>query len=360
MKTQKVYKTLLVLALCGLPFLTIAKESDNEQTKEIIEKFDVNDNSNVYFKHRRGTLKVEYIQGDQGRVEATVRIKGDDLEDIQTLMDAMSIEVTRDRGFIELKTANKVVSWSSNSGLWGKRHKIVLSNGKVITSKIDDITVHATLYLPKVNKLELNNRYDDIVIHSYQAKKLDVDIHSAELKAGDLLSDAHIKIKYGKLDVKNAKDLSIDSHDSEGEVENVGALTLKDKYSELEFGNLKSLDADLHDSDIELLSVSEDANIKDKYSEIKLKNMYNGVWDLHDSKVIAENVFKINVKTKYSDITLDKAIEIEMDCHDDNLRAEIVESLILTKSKYTTVKIDKLEKALTAKDSHDDTIDIRS
>lgn len=358
MKQLKKYNLVTLLLLLVLPMMASAKKSDNEKTKDIVEEFDVNESSKVYFKHRRGTLIVKYIQGTIGRVEATVKVKGDDLEDIQALMDAMTIDITRENGQIEIRTANKIVSWSSNSGLWGTKHKIVLSNGKVINSKVDDITMHATLFLPKIEELSLNNRYDDINIEGYKADKLGVDIHSATLRAGDLLSDTYVKIKYGKLDIQNVEDLNLDSHDSKGTVGNVGQLILKDKYSDFKFENLQSLEASLHDADIEFESISGDVNIKDKYSKIKLKDMYNGVWDLHDSKIIANNVMKIKVKTKYSDIILDKALSIEMDCHDDDLRATLVETLNLTHSKYTKIDIGTLEKNLYAEDSHDDHIDI--
>jgi len=358
MKQLKKYNLVLLLICMALPVMASAKKSDNEKTKEIYEEFEVNENSKVYFKHRRGTLRVKYIQGNKARVEATVTVKGDDLDDIQTLMDALTIDITEENGQLEIKTANKIVSWSSNSGLWGSKHKIVLSNGKVINTKVDDITIHATLLLPKVEQLSLNNRYDDIVIEGYKANKLGVDIHSATLRTGDLMSDTYVKIKYGKLDVQNVQDLNLDSHDSKGTVGNIGQLLLKDKYSDLKFGNLQSLEADLHDANIEFESIGGDANIKDKYSVIRIKDMYNGTWDLHDSKVIANNVFKIKVKTKYSDIILDKAISIEMDCHDDDLKVELIETLNLTKSKYTKISIGTLEKNLYAEDSHDDHIDI--
>jgi len=109
MKTQKIYSPILFILLFAAPLLASTNRSDNERSKEIIEEFDVNNNSNVYFKHRRGTLTVKHIQEDKGRIEAIVKVKGDDVEDIQRLLDEMTVEVTRENGQIEIRTANKIV-----------------------------------------------------------------------------------------------------------------------------------------------------------------------------------------------------------------------------------------------------------
>lgn len=358
MNLQKKFNLVFVLALFALPLIGSTEKSDNEQTKEIVEEFDVNANSNVYFKHRRGTLTVKYIAGSKGKVEATVTVKGDDLEDIQDLLDAMTVDVNRENGQIEIKTANKIVSWSSNSGLWGKRHKIVLSNGKVIHSKVDDITVEAVLYLPKVNKLSLNNRYDNIIIEGYQADKLGIDIHSATIRAGSLLSDTYIKVKYGKLDIENVQDLNLDSHDSKGKVGDIGQLLLKDKYSDFEFGNLKKLEADLHDANIEFKSINGDANIKDKYSVISLLDMQDGIWDLHDSKISVTSAGKVRAKSKYTNFDLGILSGLTIDSHDDDIKIDEIDELLVPHSKYTKYEIGLLNNGLYSESSHDDNFDI--
>ena len=360
MKMVRIFKVIVLAVLVALPILTQAKDSDNYLTREINTSFDVSESSDIYFKHRRGPLTVKYIEGKEGRVEATIKIKGDDEQDMQEIMDAMTIEVLKVNGGVEIKTANKIVSWNVNSGFWGRSHKIVLSNGKTYSSKVEDITIDAILYLPKVHGIFLNNRYDDILIEKTQSEKLGIDLHSGILRADDILSDAHIKLKYSEVKARKINSLILDSHDSKGNFGDIGELEIKDKYSEFVFMDLASMEADLHDSDLEMQTIEGDANIKDKYSEIRMHNMKSGVWVLHDSKIRAGNIGNINVMTKYSDIEVETAKQVNMDCHDDEFRATSVELLDLRKSKYTTVKIDKVDKYISLSDSHDDEIEIRN
>ena len=389
MKNLFRYKCIPVLLLLCIPFLAYSKKAKTEKKKIISKSFVTNIDSEVMFHHRRGELVVEYIEGNEARVEATVTIRGEDANDVQTILDAMDIFINETGARTEINTSDNIKYWStSNNWLWS-RHKLVLENGTEIKSKVEQITIDAILYLPKTKVLSLNSKYDDIRIVSCKANTLVVNLRSGTLKANALDSDAHIKVKYGKLDLQYLGDLKLDSHDSQGSIGNVNNLIIEDKYSEIELGNVESLEANLHDSDISLGNVScdaiindkyseielgnvasltadlhdselflgnvtGDANIMDKYSEIKFGHMENGDWDLHDSQIIIENAGHLKIRTKYTDFEMKDVLSMTLYSHDDDFKINKIDNLTISESKYTDYLIRELNKSLDIGYSHDD------
>ena len=358
MKVPNKFKIALLFSLLTFSLFASGLKSAHEKTKNIVEEFDVNSSSNVFFSHRRGTLRVKYIDGNKGRVEANITVAGDDPDDVQKLLDAISIDISKANGRTEIYTGKNIKSWSSSSGLFSTKHKIELDNGKEIHTKIDQISIAATLYLPKIGTLSLRSRYDDMIIESCQADQLEIDVHAATLQAADLNMSTKVKIKYGKLDLNQVADFKLESHDSKGTMGNINKFTLIDKYSDFTIGNVQSLDAKLHDANITMGNVGEDANIIDKYSVIILGNMQNGKWELHDSKITAGTTNHLNITSKYTDFIIDAATKMDIQSHDDNFKLKEVKTLHAINSKYTAYDIGKLELGIYADLSHDDDFDV--
>ena len=93
MKILHEYKIVLLLFFWLMPFLLSANFVKHEKGKDISKSFIVDSNSDVYFQHRRGFLTVKYIDDNQARVEAKIIVKGEDANDVQTVLDAIEISV---------------------------------------------------------------------------------------------------------------------------------------------------------------------------------------------------------------------------------------------------------------------------
>lgn len=390
MKSLFRYKRIPVFLFLFIPLLAFAKKVKNEKKKIINKTFVVNGDSEISFNHRRGELVVEYIDGNEARLEASVIVKGEDLDDVQKILDAMDVKVNEFGSKIEINTNENIKSWTTYDVWFWQRHKLVLEDGVTITSKVEQVNINAILYLPKVNTLSLNVRYDDIRLVSCKADELIIDVNSGLLKAHNGIdANAHIKIKYGKLDLQYIGDLKLESYDSSGSVGNVenlviddkysdiklgnlsslkatlhdsdistgnvsGGATIADKYSEIQLGNVASLDVKLHDSDLFLGNVAGDADIVDKYSEIKFGHMENGAWDLHDSQIEIENAGDLKIKTKYTDFEMKDVRSITLNSHDDEFKINKIEALKVSESKYTEYQIQELTTSMDIVYSHDD------
>jgi len=358
MKVLNKYRFLPLLLVLVLPISAFAKKSAYEKSKTIVKEFDVTASSMVLFKHRRGSMEVRYVDGNIGKVEATVIVKGDDEADVQVLLDAMEIETDILGDRTEINTGHNIKSWSSSNGIFWSRHKIVLKSGREITSRVEQVTINAILYLPKVKELSLNLRYDDIKIESCQAAQLNVDIHSGKLRVATIGSNTYVKVKYGEVQAQQLGDLKLESHDSKGTIGNLGSLVITDKYSEFTFGNLGSLEASLHDGELTAGNVTGDANIQDKYSEIQLGNIENGNWSLHDSDIKILNAGDLKIKTKYTNFKMQDITSIKLNAHDDNFILKSVGDFKIIESKYSEYEIQALKRKLDIDYSHDDDFEI--
>jgi len=354
MKILFKYNIILVLLFGLVPFLANAKKVKHKQNRNITKSFLVDRESEVVFSHRRGELTVIHVDENEARVEATVTVIGEDANDVQNIIDAIEIDIDNIGNRTAINTADIVKYWSTSNNFFWSRHKLVLKSGIEITSKVEQITIDATLYLPKVKVVSLSSRYDDILIKSCQAEKLNVDIRSGELKTGLVSSSTYVKVKYGKLDMQQLGDFILDAHDSKGSVGNVKHLTLMDKYSEFTLGNVSSLKAELHDSDIFMGNVAGDAKIVDKYSDIKLGNMKNGDWDLHDSDITIENADHLRIRTKYTNFKMKDVASISLNAHDDDFNIDKVGEFEIADSKYSDYDIGEVSKHMDITSSHDD------
>ncbi len=358
MKVLNKYNLVLMVLLGAIPYLASAKKTMHEETRAIEKSFEVNSESEVFFYHRRGPLTVKYIDGNEGRIDAQITVKGEDAADVQTLLNAIEIGMDRIGNRTEINTADNVKSWSNSNGIFWSKHKLVLKNGIEISTKVEQVSIVGTLYLPKVKSLSLTAKYDDILIDRCEAEKLNVDIHSGKLKTGIMGADTYVKIRYGKLDMQQLGNLKLESHDSKGTIGNILNLDISDKYSEFTIGNLNSLNATLQDGDYNIGNVVGDVNISDKYSEIQIGNVGSGEWSFHDSDIVALNAGDLRIRTKYTKFNMKAINSIKLNAHDDNFIIQSVGDLKIVESKYTEYVIRKILRKYDVDYSHDDDYEI--
>ena len=354
MSLLKKSNILLIVVLFCATLNVEGRKPDYEKTKTITKEFTCTSNSEVKVSHRRGPLRIQHVDGNQGRLEVKIIVAGEDEADLEKLMNAMSIDLNQSGDFIALESGMDIKSWNSSTTLFITKSKIELKDGTRITSKVDKISIEATLFIPKIRKAVFGNKYDNIELISCQASEVEVDIHSGTFKAEDINADTKVKIKYGKFDLKQVANLTIESHDSKGTLGNIHHLILNDKYSDFSIGNVLSLNANLHDANLILGNVGEDANIIDKYSVIELGNFIQGKWDLHDSKINAGTGKFIKINSKYSDIVTEVVQQLEINSHDDNFRHKEIANLLIVESKYTSYEIGNITESLLVQSSHDD------
>jgi len=361
MKVLNKYNLILIFLVVAIPVFantTKGVKAMHEKTRNIVEEFDADATSDIRFNHRRGEMTAKYIDGTKGRIEAVVSVKGEDLNDVQLILDAMEVKVETMSGRVDITTEHNIKSWSHYTVFFINRHKIVLSDGREVTTKIDQVSITATLYLPKVNQVHLKTKYDDIKIESCKAENINVDIHSGKLRAGILGADMNIKVKYGELDLQQFGDLKLESHDSKGTIGNIGHLEIQDKYSDFDIGNISSLNASLHDGELDMGMIAGDANITDKYSEIRFGSMKNGTWNLHDSKIEIVDAGQLKIQTKYTEFVLKNVEELQVNAHDDDFNIRSVGILKIPESKYTEYDIDLVKNQMDIDYSHDDDFNI--
>lgn len=360
MKTANFIKTVKSYSIFLLAcFALVAFKSNYEKRKVFTKEFDVNASSIVDIKHERGNQNIEYYDGNKAIVEVELVVSGDNEQDVETVISKYSIDVNKSGNNVSVNSTTNIKSQIHNSNWFGSKHVVRFKDGSEIRTKIDMIKATMTLKIPKVERLELSNKYNDINTGDLPFD-LKVNLFSGAINTGNLDGDFELDMKYGKGRLGNLKNVELDLFDSNLTFQNVGKVDLKDKYSELDFQDAGSVEMDIFDADISFGNIAGDFEIDEKYSEIEAGVVSgNGNWDLFDSKVRIESIGNLEVRSKYSDFDIGKTGDLRIESFDDNFDIEYANSIESRYSKYSEYDIDELNTTLAFLDSFDDDIDIR-
>ena len=186
----------------------------------------------VTIKHNRGDLSVHASTDGKFRYEAILKVTAKEAPIAQMVVERFeSIEEIFDNE-LELSSKFDITNWTSING----KTKIKFRDGTKVTG-IKEISVDMVVYVPKMEALEVHNKYDDIKIHDDLKTPLTVNLHSGKLQMVDYSEQLNLNVKYSKVYLKNIGNAQFDIYDSDLELGNGLDMELKSKYSKYEMGN---------------------------------------------------------------------------------------------------------------------------
>ncbi len=239
MKRKLFYKTAYFFFLFALlPCGVMAQETVQ---KQIEESHDFSENSTLVLDNKYGDV---HIKGwDRNTISITVEISStdDNTKDAQELLDRIqpSIKVVGDQIIITSEIAKKEIGFIEkffNKSSGGKRSKS---------------QINFTLSIPNRAKVELTNKYGDVVVSGWNGS-LEAQVEHGDIRLPDALDTSLLSIKYGKLKASSLGESKVILGDARADIKEATQLEVESKGSELILGSLGRLLLNSNKDEIEI------------------------------------------------------------------------------------------------------------
>lgn len=351
-------KNALVKGLCNTRLLlavtllfSLTRLEAQEERRQLLEKT-LDAPAKVSVHHQHGPLLILPSADGRLRYEAEIRFRADDASAAQQMFDHFSVKSEESGGELRLQTMNEIKNWKSHNN----KVTITFQNGEEVRN-VYDLKINMRVYVPKLERLHLVNKYDDITVENDFRGDLAVTLYSGEVETEDIDGNLELDMKYSKGEFGSFRDGTLQLYDSDVELENGQSVTVNSKYSKLELGDVAQLRLESYDDEIETGPVQGLLTITDKYSDIAIERFAQAQMDLYETKLEAETGEDLQAKSRYANVEIEQLGSLTFELsYDDKIEIGRLGSLS-SESKYSDYAIGTLERRLKI-DSYDDELKI--
>jgi hypothetical protein len=266
-------------------------------------------------------------------------VKAKNTKDADIMIEHLEIKSNKFSDELEIETDFNAKSWISS----GNTTKVKFEDGDRV-SGILDYDVKYKLYIPKLDRLEVSNRYFDIeLMDDVEIDELYVKQYDANVRTRNVSGEFYLALKYADARIGKVGKANFELYDSEAEVEETGDIYIESKYSEITIGATGDLEMDTYDDNFEIGAINGTLSIDDKYSEFEIESAEAAKVFIYDGDIQLASVGAFTGRSKYSEISIIDAESIDLErSYDDNYVIRNLGSFNCYESKYSDFEIENL------------------
>jgi hypothetical protein len=263
----------MLLTLIGLQANLLAFEESRSSSCA----YQVEGRASVEINNQYGQVQVHSWDKDSVKVEVVISASSGKQDDLQKLLDMVSINCSGNLGNVVAST-----EWSEGIGLL-KKGSMDLKN---ILNTDKKLTVDYKVYLPQTSRLTINNRFGDVYLPDFDGA-VRIALFHGDLRARRLNNARDISVKYGKVLLKS-----------------VGEATLSVEYGSLLLDKATRLTLNSKSSTLEILEVDL-LNINSRNDELRVDKISTLRGECTFSHLRIKNIQQlVDLNTSYGDVTL--------------------------------------------------------
>lgn len=324
MKRQCKLLTLFIL----IPFFGHALGNDftHSKQKNIKKAYYVNADATVNIDNSYGNISVSTWNEDKIELDIIIKVSGDNENWVNQRIESISIDIVPLKGIITAKT----VLGNSNYNNQGKNNSV---------------EINYTIKIPQNGSVKLTNKYGSIAVTDLLADA-DVKCKYGKVTMGKvagnslfnleycsnstimLLKNGSVTAKYSGIKIENAGKLDLYSDYTDIDIDDCDALKYNSKYGKIKIQNVKSLDATGNYLTIKIGEVSNSLKLNTKYSSLNIQNIiaktnsiailagYTGINIGYNSNF----AFDFSILLKYANFKFDS--DLELDSKEENFNSK--------------------------------------
>lgn len=283
------------LFLAGLP----VRAQIYSENKKIERSFPASPETRLDLSNKYGTVHVIPWTKDTVYIEIDLFAKSSSNSRLDKILRNIDFDFTETRYYI-IATTN-----------FGNKYNTFISDLKDISGSIipsrNQVEINYTVHVPGNMNVNISNKYGDIYIDDMKGN-VSINLSNGDLKANSLTGDASISLNFGNgivnelgnarmnisyadIDIRKAKQLTIESKSSRirlQEAEILKTTSRRDKYTISRLGNLVG---ESWFSDIWVYRMDEEINYSPTYGVLKVDTIPSGF-------------AYININTEYADLNM--------------------------------------------------------
>ena len=338
---KSIYKITFLFLL--IPLLAVANpgKKKHEKNKVIKKVFSVNSDAKVSLDNRYGNLNITTWDKNSVEIEVTIKVQGDDLDDVQDRLSSINVAFNASADFVEAKTilGDKKSNWSS----WWKK------------SKTMNYKINYVVKMPKSNSVDLDNDYGNIYLDELEGRAT-IDCNYGKISIGDLLANENnidldycststinymksgaVNIDYSKLNIDRSEKIRVNADYSTLKFDKADSVDFNCDYGSISIDEANDIKGNSDYLSMRFGTVKKNLNIRTDYGALSVKNLAKGF----------ENV---NIDGQYAGIRIgvdpDAVFDFEIDLQyagfsRDNNKMEFFKSISKATKKYYEGKFGK-------------------
>ncbi len=305
------YNSLLMLFMFVATAATAAMPARQEFSRNIKKDFKVSSSGGVGIHNQYGKIDIKTWDKDEVSVDVTIIVRANNEKEAQETFNRIRVDFSEKPDYVQARTY--IESKGGNGWNWNW-------NG----NNNCDYTINYQVYMPKVNYLDLSNKYGDSFV-AYLDRWLNADVKYGNIKmegtkesitASVGYGNANIgttqnltcNVSYGKLNLREATNTALDTKYSEMNVGKTTNLAIKSRYDTYEIGAVTNLTNEGKYDHFDITSV-ENTTFDTKYTDIKIGRLLNAAnMDMQygnlDIVFLSKNFSGVDIKGSYTDCSV--------------------------------------------------------
>ncbi len=246
-------------------------------TRTVEKSFGLDDRDRLEVENKYGDVIFEAKETNELTIRAEITLTGGGDRAITELEDYVQVEIEKNGTFIVAET------------IWGKNASFFSKSWKEIKNAFDgDRTIEVNYFIegPSTLDLTITNKFGDVYVDRHEGRlSIDLshgDLRSRQISIADKVSVSYgrmivdewgsgrVKLQFGNMESKSAKDLTIDSRNSDIDLESAENLKIISQNDTWNLGKIRSVNGEFRFSNARLDEVSGNLMIKQHYGDLRL------------------------------------------------------------------------------------------
>lgn len=268
-----------------------ASKAECIKKREMHESFKVSPSDLLMVDNLYGNITVTHWDKHEASIQVMIEVKAPTEADAQATIDRIKVEIKKSGSTVSAITSLKEPS-----------NKNYYNNVS--------LNINYFINVPFKLTTDLNQRYGNIILPDKNEGKSNIRIKYGNLNANSFTASLNLEMKYGnadledisdamldlsycgKVNIKNATKLNVDSKYSNTDIQDCRQINLENKYGNIKIQNVNVAYLNLKYSEASIGTVKEEVNIDDlSYTTLTVKEL-------------SANFKKVNVEGRYANLNL--------------------------------------------------------
>ncbi|MCB0835238.1 MAG: DUF4097 family beta strand repeat protein [Bacteroidetes bacterium] len=317
--------------------------------QKIQKTFSVLPDALIRIQGKYGNIHINTWEKLTAEVSIELIVKGGTDEDINTIIDRMTIEVKGDQKEVGIITDLEGVShWNIINADDGPQLEIRFKDGEKVI--LTSFSFDYTLNIPRTNHLKVDALFSDLYLDD-MIGKTEITLKYANLQVKKLQGPSLVNLSYskGRLDqvghgnwnvlhsqfsIESVDYLKMITQYSEINIDRSDSLISHSKYNTYRFGKVNYLVAEEKNSELWVNHLSAWGDIHMEYGSLAVKQLdkefknlnLEGSYTDMDIQVEKDANYELQLSSKYADIAFPEILSVSQDVETEDSR-KIIGSL---------------------------------
>ncbi|MCG6186633.1 DUF4097 family beta strand repeat-containing protein [Maribellus maritimus] len=250
------------------------------ETKEISKHFKVSPETRIEIANKYGKIEMNTWEKDSVVINIDIRVEEKKLSRLEKSMDEIKFDITDNQHFLIFRTS----VGENRSAL----EKEFLKFKETLLQTDGNMEINYTVWLPKTNKLKIENKFGDIFIGDYSGE-VEIDLSNGNLKSHDFNGRLDLTLNFADATINQMQNGRLDCNYSDLYLRKAESLRIVSKSTTYEILEIKELDADSR---------------RDKF-RIRLADLIDAEGSFSNFRINELND-RATLRTEYGDIDVEK------------------------------------------------------